>query len=71
MKTKTKVAVAEPFYSLCEDCGDELYPRADKKKMIAITVSIGTCGRCGTNKKYLIPIRDWKYASGYPGYMWD
>lgn len=59
------------LYSLCRDCGMELYPKAGKNKMKAITVHQGTCGRCGAVKVTLIPIRDWKYASGLPGYDWD
>ena len=56
-----------PFDALCPDCGDELYPK--HKIEGAITVSMGTCPRCGKEKVTLIPTRD--FETNNNGVDWD
>lgn len=52
------------YWRVCSPCGEILYPKADKNKMIGITVSQGTCPRCKKKKKWLIPISDYRHATG-------
>ncbi len=50
-------------WRLCNACGSKRYPNANRDKMEGITVSMGDCPRCGKKGVWLIPIRDFKYAS--------
>ena len=60
----------EGYGVLCEPCGNYFFPVIDERRMRGITVQMGKCPRC-KNTATLIPIRDFEYASGYPGVMWD
>ena len=57
------------IFGCCMDCGLKRYPNMDRKKMIAITVSSGTCPICG-RRDTIIPISDFEYASGDDS-KWD
>lgn len=57
-------------WNVCSTCGFKKYPKADKNKMIAITVSKGTCVECGKKNVTLIPWSDFEYASGDES-KWD
>ena len=67
---KTGMIKPKEWQTLCEPCGRYMFPHADKKKMDGITLIKGKCPRC-THEAYLVPIRDWMYASDLPGLMWD
>lgn len=56
---------------LCFVCGYKKYPKTDKNKMDGITIMFGDCPVCGKKEVALVPIRDFEYASGVPGRMWD
>jgi hypothetical protein len=67
-----KVAGTNPkqWECLCEACGRHLFPDRDDGRLSGITVIKGKCPRCH-NTATLIPVRDWMYAAGVPGVMWD
>ncbi len=45
-------------WHVCEPCGDQIFPDADKDEWTGITVMEGTCPYC-KEKKTLIPYADW------------
>jgi hypothetical protein len=67
---KTGMIRPKEWQTLCEACGRYMFPQADKKKLTGITVIHGKCPRCN-NHAFLIPVRDFMYASGLPGLMMD
>jgi len=60
-----KMGIERPpgWKTLCEPCGNYIFPQAVRSKMNISKTVHGVCPRC-RNSAFLISLLDWKYASG-------
>ena len=60
------------IHAICDACGSKFYPEQDhiEGRLEGITVAEGTCDICAA-EGMTIPVRDFEFAIGTPGYDWD
>ena len=61
-KKNTLTPKQEKYEAMCSDCGKKQYTIRDRAALRGITVSIGTCPKCGTENTGIVPAVDWAAA---------